>query len=150
MCQYLCELQAELESGMHKDCASAPTIKPRKINDFFRSCKKTTSKVNLRALGNFPSSKELADLSEEFLKKRCNLGFRAKYIIQLAQLVEKGQLDVELDKLTSFDDYDDIRMKMMKLKGIGSFATANILMCMGDYRNIPTDTETIKHLREVS
>ncbi|XP_021717837.1 uncharacterized protein LOC110685591 [Chenopodium quinoa] len=163
MCQYLCELQAELHSGMHKDVLLAQdcnksadtTVRPRTINEYFRSCKRSTSKINLRALGNFPSSKELAGLSEEFLKQRCNLGLRAKFIIEVANLVENGELnlgDLELELEESFDEasYDNnIRDKLMALKGVGPFATNNILMCMGDYRNIPIDTETIKHLCEV-
>jgi hypothetical protein len=35
------------------------------------------------------------------------------------------------------------------IDGFGPFTCANVLMCMGFYHVIPTDSETIRHLRQV-
>lgn len=158
MCESLCRLQDELDSGVHKDVDLAPDcvskIRPRITCEFSRNCKRSTSKLEMKPLGNFPNSKVLAGLSEDFLNKRCNLGHRANHIIQLAKLVEKGDLNlVELEESTQAFDYasnETIRKKLKNLPGIGSFAAANILMCMGDYKTIPIDSETIQHLSEVN
>ncbi|KAI6678936.1 hypothetical protein NL676_039732 [Syzygium grande] len=69
--------------------------------------------------GNFPSPRELARLDECFLAKRCNLGYRA------------GQI------------------RLRQIDGFGPFTCANVLTCMGFYHAIPTDSETIRHLKQV-
>ncbi|XP_022897435.1 uncharacterized protein LOC111411100 [Olea europaea var. sylvestris] len=83
-------------------------------------------------IGNFPSPRELATLNEELLAKRCHLGYRAGRILKRArEIVEVG------------------REKLKVIDGFGSFTCANVLMCMGFYHVIPTDSETIRHLEQV-
>uniref|UniRef100_A0A6N2NHQ2 HhH-GPD domain-containing protein n=1 Tax=Salix viminalis TaxID=40686 RepID=A0A6N2NHQ2_SALVM len=82
-----------------------------------------------KMIGNFPSPRELANLDESFLAKRCNLGYRAIRIIKLAQSILADQF--------------------RKIDGFGPFTCANVLMCMGFYHIIPTDSETVRHLKKV-
>lgn len=103
--------------------------------------------------GNFPSPRELAGLDEKFLVKRCKLGYRADRIIKLAQEIVEGKIqlnELEDDCSTlSLADCDKIAEKLKVIKGFGPFTSANVLMCMGFYHIIPTDSETIRHLKQV-
>ncbi|XP_024190659.1 uncharacterized protein LOC112194673 [Rosa chinensis] len=101
-------------------------------------------------LGNFPSSRELARLDGKTLKKLTNniLGYRAKYILSLAKGVESGKIGLaEFEGLDQ--EKDDVFQKFMQIKGFGSFACANAMMCIGYYHKVPVDTETIRHLQQV-
>ncbi|KAK1565678.1 hypothetical protein Q3G72_032457 [Acer saccharum] len=123
MAQALCELQAELMS--------------------------TTSKIVRRnKSGNFPSSRELANMSQIKLKLRCNVGYRAKYIQQFAKNVENGNIDLNRFEQQGYS-YDQLCQELIKNKGFGDFTCANVLMCVGFYHNIPTDSETLKLLQKV-
>lgn len=107
------------------------------------------SESNAPQLGNFPSSKELAALNEEILKNHCKLGYRARSILELARKFERGNL--ELDKFDKGFDmaYEKVYEKLMKIKGFGPFACANVKMCTGFYQEVPVDSETLRHMREV-
>ncbi|KAJ4956250.1 hypothetical protein NE237_013033 [Protea cynaroides] len=104
-------------------------------------------------IGNFPSPREIAGLDEDFLAKRCNLGYRASRILKLAQSIVVGTVDLrELEEIyngASPSCYDKVAEKLNEIKGFGPFTSANVLMCMGFYEIIPTDTETIRHLKQV-
>ncbi|XP_027338938.1 uncharacterized protein LOC113852768 isoform X2 [Abrus precatorius] len=103
--------------------------------------------------GNFPSPSELANLDESFLAKRCRLGYRAGYIIELARAIVEGKIQLgqleELSKDASLSSYKQLEDQLKQIKGFGPFTRANVLMCLGYYHVIPTDTETIRHLKQV-
>ncbi|XP_038877617.1 uncharacterized protein LOC120069874 [Benincasa hispida] len=87
-------------------------------------------------IGNFPNAEEVCRMGVELLKKHC-LGYRAAYIINFAKCVQSGKIDLQNPNY------------FPKIKGFGPFATANVLMCLGLYRQLPIDTETIRHLKQV-
>ncbi|KAK7840779.1 hypothetical protein CFP56_016252 [Quercus suber] len=106
--------------------------------------------------GNFPSPTELANLDEGFLASRCNLGYRASRILKLARDIVEGRIQLtqleEASKGASFaksSNYDKLAKQLKEIDGFGNFTCANVLMCMGYYHVIPTDSETIRHLRKV-
>ncbi|KAK6945678.1 hypothetical protein RJ641_013222 [Dillenia turbinata] len=104
-------------------------------------------------IGNFPSPRELAYLDESFLAKRCNLGYRAGRILKLAQSVVEGrislsQLEEDSDG-TSVANYSKLAEQLREIDGFGPFTCANVLMCMGFYHVIPTDSETLRHLKQI-
>lgn len=103
--------------------------------------------------GNFPSPKELATLDESFLAKRCGLGYRAGRIIKLAKGIVEGRIQLkELEESCSnpsLSNYDKLAEQLRGIDGFGSFTCANVLMCLGYYHVIPTDSETIRHLKQV-
>ncbi|KAJ4969095.1 hypothetical protein NE237_015796 [Protea cynaroides] len=106
----------------------------------------TNSLERRRQYGNFPSSKELANLDEEELeRKNCYLGYRAFYILELAKRIETGEIKLENH---NEDDYDKLIRKLKCIKGVGSFTCDNVLMCLGFYERVPIDTETVRHLQE--
>ncbi|XP_023882098.1 uncharacterized protein LOC111994442 isoform X4 [Quercus suber] len=99
---------------------------------------------------------ELANLDEGFLASRCNLGYRASRILKLARDIVEGRIQLtqleEASKGASFaksSNYDKLAKQLKEIDGFGNFTCANVLMCMGYYHVIPTDSETIRHLRKV-
>lgn len=104
-------------------------------------------------IGNFPSPRELAKLDESVLAKRCNLGYRAGRILKLAQGIVEGRIQLreleEISNETSLTTYDKLAEKLSSINGFGPFTRANVLVCMGFYHVIPTDSETIRHLKQV-
>ncbi|XP_047324579.1 N-glycosylase/DNA lyase-like [Impatiens glandulifera] len=97
-------------------------------------------------LGNFPNPEELADFRESFLKQRCNLGYRALHIIELAMKITYEHLDLE--EMLAVEEETTAFNKLMELNGFGPFVCANVLMCMGFYIRVPVDTETRRHLSD--
>uniref|UniRef100_A0A5B7C109 HhH-GPD domain-containing protein n=1 Tax=Davidia involucrata TaxID=16924 RepID=A0A5B7C109_DAVIN len=104
-------------------------------------------------IGNFPSPRELASLDEKFLAKRCNLGYRASRILKLAQSVVEGRIQLrQLEEACSepnLNNYNKLAEQLKEIDGFGPFTCDNVLVCMGFYHVIPTDSETIRHLNQV-
>ncbi|KAI3496582.1 hypothetical protein L1887_38947 [Cichorium endivia] len=104
-------------------------------------------------IGNFPTPIELARLDVNLLGKRCNLGYRASRILGLAQSVVEG--GIELKQLeedcgeTSLSNYIKLDQQLGNINGFGPFTRANVLMCLGFYHVIPSDSETLRHLNQV-
>lgn len=94
--------------------------------------------------GNFPSPTDIASWDVKTLRRKCKLGLRASTILEFAQNIENGTLQLE-DFIHPSTSYNTL----MKIKGFGSFVAANVMMCAGFYQHIPIDTETIKHLEQV-
>ncbi|KAF8019238.1 hypothetical protein BT93_G0041 [Corymbia citriodora subsp. variegata] len=103
-------------------------------------------------VGNFPSPRELASLDEGFLAKRCNLGYRARRIIKLSQGIVEGRINLsQLEEICDthcLSSYADLTERLRQIDGFGPFTCANVLMCLGFYHVIPTDSETIRHLKQ--
>uniref|UniRef100_J3MNP5 HhH-GPD domain-containing protein n=1 Tax=Oryza brachyantha TaxID=4533 RepID=J3MNP5_ORYBR len=111
--------------------------------------------------GDFPIPEELANLDEDFLAKRCNLGYRAKRIVMLARSIVEGKVCLEnfegickmsepaLEGLSATpSSYERLNEELSTISGFGPFTRANVLMCMGFFHMIPADTETIRHLKQ--
>ncbi|EEC82605.1 hypothetical protein OsI_27177 [Oryza sativa Indica Group] len=111
--------------------------------------------------GDFPTPEELANLDEDFLAKRCNLGYRARRIVMLARSIVEGKICLqkleEIRKMsvptveglsTTPSTYDRLNEELSTISGFGPFTRANVLMCMGFFHMIPADTETIRHLKQ--
>lgn len=111
-------------------------------------------KQHTQSIGNFPSPKEIANLDEKYLAKRCNLGYRAGRILKLAQSIVEDKIQLsELEDLcneTNSYSYYELDQKLKEINGFGPFTRGNVLMCMGYYNVIPTDSETIRHLKQVN
>ena len=109
--------------------------------------------ADLEVIGNFPTPSELSKLEENFLAKRCKLGYRAKRILKLAQGIVEGRIPLgqmeEACKERSLSSYSKLDEQLRQIDGFGPFTRANVLMCMGFYHVIPSDSETIRHLKQV-
>jgi 3-methyladenine DNA glycosylase/8-oxoguanine DNA glycosylase len=91
----------------------------------------------------FPPPERLAAASESMLRSETRLGYRAPYIYQLASRVASGELDLETFKHSDLPT-PDLRKGLMKIKGIGPYASANLLMLLGRYDFLTIDTWALK------
>ncbi|MCL7043362.1 hypothetical protein MKW94_013453 [Papaver nudicaule] len=138
--------KGEVESdGSYDYCAPFETLKESRLEGSKSSCE----------IGDFPNAAELANLDDQFLAKQCGLGYRAARIVKLARSIVEGKLQLEKleeEMVTSGavpSVYDKLASQLSEIDGFGSFTCANVLMCMGFYQAIPSDSETIRHLKKV-
>ncbi|KAJ8753281.1 hypothetical protein K2173_019680 [Erythroxylum novogranatense] len=158
MARALCNLHRELSNGsscnihlLLKSGTSERKEVKRKQPEAFAPTSVYKSNLKgdeLSVIGNFPTARELASLSTKFLNERCNLGYRARTISNLAKGVEKGTINLNDHFGDEGTIYDKTWTQLTKIKGVGPFSRANILMCIGFYQTIPSDTETIRHIKE--
>ncbi len=91
------------------------------------------------ALHAFPSPRAIAEAGEKFLAREVRLGYRAPYIAELARRVVEGELDLEAWKGADLET-GELRRWLKALKGVGEYAAANLLMCLGRYDSLPMES----------
>ena len=91
----------------------------------------------------FPTPKHLAQVSETQLRTETRLGYRAPYIVDLAERVASSKLDLESLKTSPLPTLE-LRKELLKLLGIGPYAAANLLMILGRSDFIPIDSWAMK------
>jgi 3-methyladenine DNA glycosylase/8-oxoguanine DNA glycosylase len=91
----------------------------------------------------FPSPERLATLDEESLRESVRVGYRAPYILELARGVASGVVDLEAFKSSTLPTIE-LRKELMRIKGVGGYAAANLLMILGRYDFIPVDSWALK------
>lgn len=91
----------------------------------------------------FPTPGQLARTDEETLRAHAGLGYRAPYVLQLAQ--EVAELTLDLESLKAADiPTAELRKRLLAIKGVGDYAAANLLMILGRYDYIPVDSWALK------
>jgi 3-methyladenine DNA glycosylase/8-oxoguanine DNA glycosylase len=91
----------------------------------------------------FPTPEQLAAADEAGLRSGARLGYRAPYVLELAQAVASGDLDLE-SLQTAGIPTGQLRKRLLAIKGVGEYATANLLMLLGRYDFIPVDSWAFK------
>ena len=91
----------------------------------------------------FPGPEQVAAASDRDLQE-AKLGFRARYVGELARRVVDGDLD--LDAWSREEDTDALRATILGVKGIGNYAANHMLMLLGHYDQIPCDSEVRAYL----
>ncbi|MBS1252598.1 MAG: DNA-3-methyladenine glycosylase [Anaerolineales bacterium] len=91
----------------------------------------------------FPTPDQLASADEETLRSTAKLGYRSPYVLELAREVASGALDVESLKVDDIPT-TELRKRLLAIKGVGSYAAANLLMILGRYNFIPVDSWAVK------
>jgi 3-methyladenine DNA glycosylase/8-oxoguanine DNA glycosylase len=91
----------------------------------------------------FPTPQRLAQVDEASLRELCRMGYRAPYMVELAQRAVSGELDLEALK-TSLLPTLELRKELMGIKGVGGYAAANLLMLLGRYDYVPVDSWALK------
>lgn len=91
----------------------------------------------------FPAPQRLAAASVEALRKEMGLGYRAPYVLALARAVDGGELDLEGLKHSELAT-PDLRRELLKIKGVGNYAAANLLLILGRYDHIPIDSWALR------
>jgi 3-methyladenine DNA glycosylase/8-oxoguanine DNA glycosylase len=91
----------------------------------------------------FPTPQRLAGTTEAVLRAETRIGYRAPYVHQLAVRAASGELDLEAFKHSDLPT-PKLRKQLMKIKGIGAYASANLLMLLGRYDFLTIDTWALK------
>jgi 3-methyladenine DNA glycosylase/8-oxoguanine DNA glycosylase len=91
----------------------------------------------------FPTPARLAQVGEAALREQVRMGYRAPYVASLAQAVEAGAIDLEAYKTSSLPT-PELRQELMRIKGVGGYAAANLLMILGRYDYVPVDSWALK------
>ena len=87
----------------------------------------------------FPTANRLAEANVEALRQECKLGYRAPYVLELAQKQAAGEIDLEELKTNNLPTAE-LRKQLLALKGVGDYAAANLLMLLERYDYIPVDS----------
>jgi len=95
----------------------------------------------------FPTPAQVASVDEEFLARQVRLGYRSRYILELAQRVASGELALESWKHTDMET-TELRRQLKALKGVGDYAAANLLMLLGRYDYLAVDSWARKLIRQ--
>jgi N-glycosylase/DNA lyase len=91
----------------------------------------------------FPTAAQIAATDEATLRSQARLGFRAPFVLALAQKIAAGDFDLEALK-TSDLPTPELRKRLLAIKGVGDYAVANLLMLLGRYDAIPVDSWALK------
>jgi 3-methyladenine DNA glycosylase/8-oxoguanine DNA glycosylase len=99
----------------------------------------------------FPTPERLAKADMDVLQGTVKLGYRAPYVLELAQRVASGELDVEGWKTApsaisgqAVIPTAELRKQLLALKGVGPYAAAHLLIFLGHYDAIPVDSWALK------
>lgn len=87
----------------------------------------------------FPTPTALAGVSERFVRKNIRAGYRSPYLIEFAERVASGKLDLEswrTSTLTTVELFKEVR----SVKGIGEYAAGNLLRLLGRYDYLALDS----------
>ena len=91
----------------------------------------------------FPKAEQIAAASPALLRKKVRVGYRASAIHELGRSVAAGELDIESFKTSTLPTLE-LRKELLKLRGVGPYAAANLLMILGRSDFIPIDTYALK------
>ncbi len=91
----------------------------------------------------FPNPERLTGSNESTLRTETRLGYRAPYILNLAEQAASKDLDLEALKESDLPT-PELRKFLLKIKGVGPYAAANLLMLLGRYDDIPIDSWAFK------
>jgi 3-methyladenine DNA glycosylase/8-oxoguanine DNA glycosylase len=91
----------------------------------------------------FPTPASIAASSPDVLKEKVRVGYRAPAIHELATRVASGDFDLEGLKHSSPSTLE-LRKELLKIKGVGPYAAANLLLILGRSDFIPVDSWAFK------
>jgi 3-methyladenine DNA glycosylase/8-oxoguanine DNA glycosylase len=91
----------------------------------------------------FPSPAEIAASSPEVLREAVRVGYRAPSIHELSVRVASGELELESLKTSDLPTLE-LRKELLKIKGVGPYAAANLLLILGRGDFIPVDSWALK------
>ena len=85
----------------------------------------------------FPTPRAMAGAGEEFYRDLVRAGYRARYLLALADLAADGDLNLEsLDTSPQELPDNELERRLLALPGIGPYAAAHIMMLLGRYSRL--------------
>jgi len=106
-------------------------------------CKQMGKKTK-NGKNTFPSPQKIVEQSENL--HRLKLGYRAHYLLLLAQKVCSGEVDFYKCLKRSGRRFNEVAKTISSLKGFGDYATNHLLVLFGWYNVLPIDREVMKYL----
>lgn len=88
----------------------------------------------------FPTPEQVAAAGPELLRQEVRLGYRSDYIHELASDVASGRLELEALKAER-PNTAELRKRLRAIRGVGEYATNNLLMLLGYYGELALDSE---------
>ncbi|MEX1139844.1 MAG: Fe-S cluster assembly protein HesB [Bacteroidota bacterium] len=88
---------------------------------------------------SFPTPAKMASPPEGFMRKEIRSGYRSPYLVEFAERVASGKLDVESwreSKLRTEELFKEVRT----VKGVGEYAAGNLLRLLGRYDYLALDS----------
>ena len=90
----------------------------------------------------FPSCEMVREIRLSTLTKRCKLGYRAPYLHNIARVFHQNHA---LDKRDPIEITDRLR----GVKGLGPYCINHIAILLGEYSQIPVDSEVRSYCQEI-
>lgn len=103
-----------------------------------RLCKKLGENFSA-GYHTFPAPRRVASVTEDFMRKEIKAGYRSPYLLELAQKIVDNELDVEKWRDSSLDS-TTLKKEIMKVKGVGDYASDHILKLLGRYEFLALDS----------
>lgn len=91
------------------------------------------------SLAAFPTPEAIAGSSERYLRTEIKSGYRSPYLLELAEKVAAGRLDIEAWRTLPLSS-EELFKQVSAVKGIGPYAAANILKLLGRYDYLGLDS----------
>jgi 3-methyladenine DNA glycosylase/8-oxoguanine DNA glycosylase len=91
------------------------------------------------AMRAFPTPEAIAKTTLNAFSKKVRMGYRTPYVHLLARQVSSGEFNPD-DFLDEGISTPELKKKLLGIKGIGNYAAATLLMLLGRYDELPTDT----------
>jgi len=90
----------------------------------------------------FPTPRAMATVGEDFYKEVVRAGYRGRYFISLAEMVEDGTVDLEALAAASEDELPDAELakRLQALPGVGPYAAAHVMMLVGRHSLLILDS----------
>ena len=92
----------------------------------------------------FPTPAAMAGAGEGFYRDVARAGYRGAYLIELARVVEAGDLDLETFAVATPEELPDeeLEARLLAISGVGPYAAAHIMMTVGRYHRLILDSWT--------
>ncbi len=87
----------------------------------------------------FPEPEAIAGSTEQFLRTHVKAGYRAPFLLELANRVASGKLDIESWRHSTIPTEQLFKL-MREVKGIGPYAAGNLLKLVGRYDYLGLDS----------
>ncbi len=96
--------------------------------------------------GAFPDATTLLRMPASTLRSRTSMGYRVRTVRTVARQWANGKLPIE--EWAREGDYSRIRESLGGIWGIGEYSINHILVLLGDFSQIPVDSEVLQYLRQ--
>jgi len=91
------------------------------------------------SINSFPTPQALAGITEHFLRKKIKAGYRSPFLLEFAEKVADGKLNVESWRSSELST-EILFKELRSIKGVGEYAAGNILKLLGRYDYLGLDS----------